>query len=345
MSSRTPSESPRLTIGTVRTGLLRHSSAVSQELATRLLRLVPSEHVARSERPRPYAVSPELLTGVDCPLPSRNGSRVRGVGTLASRATITGGRVLQSCAYTTIRRAERSYRLPWSHYLARPGVVEAIGKANFPDMADGFTADDRGFRGIETTVIADRSMDLVQSSRMLDGKRPFAAPRTTLHWAFETAPSGREAESGRRAFVIVNDELRTLRLAANAAPLETVLDFCEDLALHDWLLSTLLTLIDRAGFGQDDWTRTTDRIRPTVDHLLHLWWPGARIPEGFMPFWDSLDKRLGFRKQWEMSVNRIRDQLALGTLLTMLSSLESGTRKHESPLSRPAPLGAPADSP
>jgi len=345
MPSRTNSESPRLTVGTVRTGLLRHSSAVSQELATRLLRLVPSEHVARSERPRAYAVSPELLTGVDCLLPSRNGSRVRGVGTLASRATITGGRVLQASAHTTVVRAERSYRQPWSHYLARPGVVEAIGRLNVKDVADGFTTDDRGFRGIETTIIADRAMDLVQASPLLDGKRPFAALRTTLHWAFETpAPEG-PAESGRLAFVIVNDELRTLRLTATAAPLETVLDFCEDLALHDWLLSTLLTLIDRAGFGQDDWTRVTSRVRPTVDHLLHLWWPGARVPEGFMPFWDSLDKSLGFRQQWEMSVNRIRDQLALGTLLTMLSSLESGTEKHESPLTRSTAFRTPADSP
>ncbi|MEO3782787.1 SCO2521 family protein [Actinocorallia sp. B10E7] len=345
MSSRTHSEPPRLTVGTVRTGLLRHSSAVSRELAIRLLRLVPSEHVAWSARPRAYAVSPELLTGVDCPLPSRNGSRVRGVGTLASRATITGGRILQSSAHTTVVRAERSYRQPWSHYLARPGVVEAIGKPNFQDIADGFTADDRGFRGIETTIIADRAMDLVQASRLLDGKRPFAAPRTTLHWAFETPPSEGAAESGRLTFVIVNDELRTLRLAANTASLGTVLDFCEDLALHDWLLSTLLTLIDRAGFGQDDWTRVTNRIRPTVDHLLHLWWPGARVPEEFMPFWDSLDKRLGFKQQWEMSVNRIRDQLALGTLLTMLGSLENGTEKHESPLPRSAPFRAPADSP
>lgn len=329
MSSRTTSEPSRLTIGTVRTGLLRHSSAVSQDLAARLLRLVASEHVARAERPRTYAVSPELLTGVDCALPSHNGSQVRGVGTLASRATITGGRILQSSTYTTVVRAERSYRQPWAHYLARPGVVEAIGKCSLEDTAAGFTADGRGSRGIATTVIADRAMDRVQSSLLLDGKRPFAAPRTTLHWSFETASFSGKAGSGRLKFVIVNDELRTLRLVSDETPLEVALAFCEDVALHDWLLSTLLTLIDRAGFGQGGWDRAISRIRPAVDHLLHLWMPGARFPEEFAPLWSSLDKHLGFTRQWEISVNRIRDQLSLGTLLTMLSSLEKGIEGHE----------------
>jgi hypothetical protein len=329
MSSRTTSDSSRLVIGTVRTGLLRHSSAVSQDLAVRLLRLIPSEHVARAERPLPYAVSPELLTGIDCALPSRNGSRVRGVGTLASRATITGGRVLQSSAYATVVPSESSYRLPWSHYLARPGVIEAIGKCNFPDMADGFTAEEQRHRRIASSVIADQAMDRVQSSPLLDGKRPFAAPRITLHWAFETAASPETAASGRLGFVVVNDELRTMKLTSGDFSLEGMLAFCEDLALHDWLLSTLLTLIDRAGFGQDAWARTISRIRPAVDHILHLWAPGTRFPEEFMPLWSDLDKHLGLTQQWEISVNRIRDQLSLGTLLTMLGSLEKGMGRHE----------------
>jgi len=318
MSSRTTSETTRLTIGTVRTGLLRHSSAVSQDRAVQLLGLVPGEHVARSGRPLSYAVSPELLTGIDCALPSSTRSRVRGIGTVASRAVITGGRVVQASAYTTLVRAGHSQRRPWSYYLARPGVVEAIRKINFNDAADGFTAVEDEFRGIRTTILADQVMGLVQESSLLDGKRPFAAQRTTLHWTLESIESRDERKSGHLRFVIVNDVLRTLRIAATPESLGSVVDFCEELALHDWLLGTLLALIDRAGFGQGDWRRTSGGIRPAIDHLLHLWMPGARVSPELLPLRDGLDRRLGLTQQWKASTDRIRDQLSLGVLMNLL---------------------------
>ena len=75
-------------------------------------------------------LSPDLLTGVDCRLPSNSGRQVRGAGTVVSRAIITGRRILQGSAYTKITSGRENRRLPWSHYLSQPGQIEAVGKAD-----------------------------------------------------------------------------------------------------------------------------------------------------------------------------------------------------------------------
>ena len=82
-------------MGEVNTGLLRHSTAVSETVASTLVDLVPGIRVRGSKRPIAYVQSPDLLTGIDCPLPVSSGAKVRAVGTAVSRAAITGGHVLQ----------------------------------------------------------------------------------------------------------------------------------------------------------------------------------------------------------------------------------------------------------
>ncbi|GAB3965390.1 hypothetical protein [Plantactinospora veratri] len=69
-----------LTLGEVHTGLLQNSSSLSLENTAQLLDLLVGQRVRRSERPIAYAVSPDQLTGVDCRLPTRSGSRTRGWG-------------------------------------------------------------------------------------------------------------------------------------------------------------------------------------------------------------------------------------------------------------------------
>ena len=59
---------------------------------------------------------------------------------------------------------------------------------------------------------------------------------------------------------------------------------------------------------------TISRLRPVIDHLLHLWMPGAQVDRGLMSIWADLERKPGFTRQWEASVNRVRDQVSLHTL-------------------------------
>ncbi|WP_460363047.1 SCO2521 family protein [Actinocorallia lasiicapitis] len=300
----------------MRTGFARHSRQLSRELASALLDLVPGEQVRHANRPRPYAVSPEPLTGVDCSIPSKNGRRVRGVGTVAARATLTGGRVLQACAYTSLVPSAKGYRLPWSHYLGHPGTVEVLGKMNADDTAAGYAEDERGFLGIQLGVIAEHTMNNVQSSPLLDGGLPVKASRGSWRWAFQCPePGGREIFR----FKILTDGTRLLRLSIPGQNIPDMLDLIEDMALHDWLLGTVEGILERAELGNGSTSRMVDRVRPVIDHVLHHWMPGARITPELLPLWNALDRVQGLTRQWEISVNRVRDQLALGTI-SMLSA-------------------------
>ena len=73
-----------LTLGEVHTGLLQHATALSPAHCERILTLREGEAVIRSQRPIPFAASPEMLTGVDCRMPSQTGRQVRGAGTVHS---------------------------------------------------------------------------------------------------------------------------------------------------------------------------------------------------------------------------------------------------------------------
>ncbi|NYV75936.1 hypothetical protein HW445_16715, partial [Streptomyces sp. UH6] len=72
-----------LLCGEVRTCLLPAHQALDIRAAAQLLRLRADERVLVSERPNLYARSPDTLTGVDCPLPSATGAKVRAVGAVA----------------------------------------------------------------------------------------------------------------------------------------------------------------------------------------------------------------------------------------------------------------------
>jgi hypothetical protein len=108
--------------------------------------------------------------------------------------------------------------------------------------------------------------------------------------------------------------LRTLRLQCGADQAAAIAELCEDLALHDWLLTTLLDVIERSRIGAGSRQQAVDRLGPAIDHLLHLWMPAARLDRSLTTVWDSLERRPGFSRQWHASVNRIRDQIALSTI-------------------------------
>ncbi|SCF34178.1 SCO2521 family protein [Micromonospora carbonacea] len=296
-----------LLIGEVHTGLLQHSTALSASTVAQVLRLRPGERAGIMDRPIRYAVSPSLLTGVDCRFGGASGG-TRVVGAVSSRSTVTGGHVVQASSFARITPDSRRRRAVWSHYLARPGVLEPLG-GRLADRADeDFLTSEQPGGGLDLGAINTRLMDVVQSAG-LDRRAPFRVPRTRLRW------TARHTTTAHIDFGVEEGHLRSLRLGLAPAagdPWDEVRSFCEDVALHDWLLTGLLHLIDRA-VGADG-ADAVRRLRPIVDHLLHLWMPAARPDRTTAPLWASLDRQVGFSRQWDSCATWVRDRVGLASL-------------------------------
>jgi hypothetical protein len=301
-----------LVLGEVQTAALRHSGGMSPSAAQDVLALMPGERVRVSERPISYAVSPKTYTGVDCRITARSGAKVRGVGTLMGRASLTGGRVLQSSAVAHVDPNTGGYRRAWSHYLARLGVVEALGRTDMPGTAAEHLAADRGTSTMGMGAFCARLLSEVQAKPMLDRKPPLRASRTVLRWA---AIIEEGTDEVRVRFTVREEGLRTVRLVLAPADIDDIVDLFEDLALHDWLLTALLSVIEQSRIGVEQPAQSVVRLRPAVDHLLHLWMPAARLNGFALSAWEALEGRPGLSKQWDASVRRVRDQLAMAAAL------------------------------
>ena len=313
-----------LTFGEIHTGLLQNSTALPSDRVSALLDLVVGERVSRSERPMTYASSPDRLAGVDCSLPSASQRDTRAIGTVISHLTVTGGHVVQGSAQTTILAVHRhGLRLPWSHYLARPGKLEPIGKLSPADVADGFLTGARRPVTLDVGAISGRAIDEIQASPLLDRKRPFRTSRTVLRWAVLPPPTG---SGNSAAFSIDSKTVRTLLLGSAEHEPAAVQRLCEDLALHDWLLTTILTLLDNSLDAPGSRAQRVKKLHPAVEWLLHLWMPAARVDPALLPLWELLDERSGFSKQWRTSVDRIRDQLNLSTMTLLEEAGEAAER-------------------
>lgn len=312
-----------LTFGEIHTGLLQNSTALPSERVSALLDLVVGERVRRSERPIARAVSPDRLTGVDCSLPSGSQRDTRGIGTVVSHLAITGGHVVQGSTQATIAPVRRNgLRLPWSHYLAQPGMIEPIGKLNLTDVATGFLAGSRRATTLDVGAISGREIDEIQASPLIDRKRPFRTSRTVLRWA--VLPPSEEGNSA--SFSIDSKTMRTLLVHSEEHAADELQLLCEDLALHDWLLTTILTLLDSSLDTQGSRAQRVRKLHPAVEWLIHLWLPAAHVDPSLQPLWDTLDARSGFTKQWRTSVDRIRDQLNLSTMTLLEEAGEAAAK-------------------
>ncbi|MGW0662857.1 SCO2521 family protein [Streptodolium elevatio] len=336
---------PLLVVGEVRTALLMNSRPLGRIGAEALLALlVHGAHVRTAERPVPRALSADLVEAVDCPVRTGSAAKARGVGTLLARAKVTGGRVLQASTRGALVPGG-TRRLPWAHYLERPGTVEVIGRARADDLANGFPGTRPPDRELAPGAVSERLLGQVQRSPALDHQATFRARRTQLRWS--AAPS----ESGSRpggTFTLYGATERTLelRLPADRFPAITeIAALCEDLALHDWLLSVLAEAADRACAGQSD-SASLRRIRPAVHQLIHLWSPGVDTSAELLAVWEDLEARPGFSRQWQTCVDRIRDSMALNILEGL--SRRPGTPDHlggdPDPRSRPSSQPSPLPS-
>jgi hypothetical protein len=118
-----------------------------------------------------------------------------------------------------------------------------------------------------------------------------------------------------------------VRLRAEEPNARSLADFCADLALHDWLLSTLTDIVDRAVARARPPAELIGMLRPGIDHLVHAWMPAAHASRALDFIWQELDLRSGFSLQWQKTVERIRDQLSVG-LVEALNSF-NGTMRQE----------------
>lgn len=306
-------------LGEVHTGLLQTRSPLEIDQAARLLELVPGESVLVSERPMPFVQSPRVLTGVDCDLPVASGRSIRVIGTVAARAALTGGHVVQGSAHARVAATDRTHRLPWSHYLALPGTLEAVGRTPGGEAATAFLGGgDRDTLDLGT--IAARVVDRLQRADLLVRGSPVKAARTKLRWA---AWTDGEPGPARVEFRVEPRGLRTLRLRAGNLPVEDLAALCEDIAVHDWLLTVLIDLVRKSALGVTDRRTAIDRLLPAIDYLLHLWMPAARLTGDLLGVWQALESRPGFTRQWETLVRRIRDQLSVGAV-TALAAHRAG---------------------
>ncbi|MFE2428612.1 SCO2521 family protein [Streptomyces sp. NPDC059373] len=301
-----------IVVGEVRTGLVLNSHSMRTASVEALLDIVPGQRVRSYRRPVQRSVSADLLHGVDCPVFTGSGARTRGIGTLAARACVVGGRVLQGSTRAVLARGGER-RLAWAHYLERPGVIEVSGRGRDGDLPTRFLAGG-GPGALDPGAVSEWLTGRVQNSALLDHRPAFRARRSRLRWSACLAGDRFEG-----AFTLVDDELRTLRLSVpphlHADP-EELTALCEDLALHDWLLGTVASVADRACTGSGSGAALR-RLRPAIDHLVHLWMPGAAVASGLLDAWDLLESCPGLTRQWDACVNRIRDHMALRALEMM----------------------------
>lgn len=309
-----------LAVGEIRTGLLRHSATLTRSATTRLLDLLPGEAVLESQRPIQHALSPDVANGVDCQVVTDTGARIRAVGTILTHAAITGGRVLQTSSYTHIDPAGSRLRQQWSHYTAQPGRLETVGQADAAKLAAGFVE----YTGIpapgclDLGSVCERLSLRLQASEILDGRPPMKSQWTRLRWS--VLYTAKDDDSPPTAdFTLLDDANRSVLLRVpfklrDTYRLDEVLELCRDLALHDWMLTTLTRRIERASAVTGDRAQSVGELYPTVSNLLHLWLPGARVSPELEAVWNGFERQPGFTRQWRIAVDWVRDQLSLHTL-------------------------------
>lgn len=300
--------------GEIHTGLIQHSHALSIRGTTELLSIAPGERVRVSARPLAYAQSPEFLTGLDCRLPMR-GRTTRAVGTAIGRAVSVGGRIVLGSGFTEIRPGGRDFRQPWSHYLSRPGVLETIGKAELSRMVTDVGVELPAVKALNLAAVNQRTLDLLRRHDRLDHRAPFRAGPTRLRWiAYAPGEFGPAAQAPAAVSLTIKDSpQRVMVLRTTETSPRALATLFEDIAVHDWLLTTLSELLDRTGIGSPDRTRgeVTARLRPVIDHLLPLWMPSVRIAATLRGVWPALEKNPGFTRQWDNLVQRVRDQFTV----------------------------------
>ncbi|WP_405177950.1 SCO2521 family protein [Nocardia sp. NBC_01377] len=311
---------PLVVLGEVRTCLVPDSSTLSRGAVEELLALVPGRRVTSRQRPIAWASSPTTAVGVDCRLATVSRSAGRAVGTVGVNAVVVGGRVLSSSAKTTVTDAEMGRRNVWSHYLERVGVIELLSRSRAgidtaADLAEGFLMPDEPQADtLDLESISDRLLMTVRMNATLNQKSPIPTDTTRLRWAARIA----NVSSPAVVFRVQDETVRTALITVrDQAELAAVHRLCEDLALHDWLLTVIDAEVERADLFRSASPESVSVLAPLLEHLVCLWMPGAHVPVGLQPAWDQLQADPGFTDQWNARVGQLRDRMTVATLAAL----------------------------
>ncbi|GAB6898780.1 SCO2521 family protein [Kineosporia succinea] len=317
---------PVLALGEIRTGLLPHSGPLPSDATADLLTPGPGRPPRRWERPVAHVAAPHSFTGVDCWMPSAVGRRLRGVGTVSTEVRVTGGQVVQAHTRTGLRVAGQKRRLPWSHYLAQPGTVETWGPVRAAELAEAFFAEPAASGGVlDLGGPSVHRLNQIRGSARLDRLQTYRPEQTRLRWV--AVP---ETGTPSVVFTLRSRAVHTLLVRVPPEVMPQADELCLDIALHDWLLSSLLGLIERAGIGRADRSAVVATLAPAVDHLIHAWLPGARLGPVLAELRAEADRVSGLSAQWASAVSRVRDQIAL-------AAVEQAVRQRP----RPSRVGEP----
>ncbi|KQY38608.1 hypothetical protein ASD42_09500 [Nocardia sp. Root136] len=303
----------------MRTALLPESAALSRDSAAELVAVAHGMPVRSRERPVSWAQSPVVAEGVDCRLAVPSTRRVRAVGAVAAQATVTGGRIVQTAAHCAVVGAQSSRRQPWVHYMGRVGVLDVLTQITpelGKDVAQGFVAvGDPANASFDPGAIAARMATKLRRAPTLNQRPPMYSDTTRLRWSARVL-AGVEP---LLTMTMRDRELRTVEIVVgDGAQLADVQAFCHDLAMHDWLLTALIEVTDEAAemFELSD-SPVEQVLSPMLEHLVHLWMPGAATPASMQGMWAALETDPGFTRQWQARVGQMRDRLAVATLTAL----------------------------
>jgi hypothetical protein len=197
--------------------------------------------------------------------------------------------------------------------------VEAVSKpgdAAGARLADGHLRPNNGDR-LDLTSISRRMSTSIRVDPRLDQGVPFRAGTTQLRWAVEVGTPG-----DRPGFVfrLDSDTQRSVRLIVPESEVTAAQRFCEDLAVHDWLLTTIGQVADRFGPADQEVGRVLDQLAPLLEQLAPLWMPGAHTPAALRRPWEQLEADPGFTRQWTARVGQLRDRMTTATLHALRNS-------------------------
>ena len=297
---------PQVVLGAVTTGLLNTSEPLPMEAARQALALLPGVSAEWRRHPIEQVVSPDLFFGLDCRLAVRSGAQPRAIGTARARALLTAGHVLQGSASVAVVLGASKRRLPWAHYAARTGTVEAINKAEPADLVTGFLNPGPGSNQLDLDKTGSYVMSLLSRVPQVDRQARLKTQTRRLLWAAHlkdiAEPEGRVEAGDDGEFRVQMDTPPRL--------LPMVVEFCEVLALHDWLLAALKNAFDRsARRGR----RAEDEIGPALSCLGHIWNPLAHLPSEMRWLWEALEDEAQLSWEWQSTLTRVRDKVTLLT--------------------------------
>jgi len=298
-------QQPTLAFGEVRTCLIQNLGTLSTSATEALMQLTPGSPVSKVERPMRRVLSPEQVTGVDCKLRVAREGRARAIGTVLSHAIVTNGRILQGSAHVALTAAGSNERREWRHYLRRQGVVEVIGSPHPNNLLDGFLSDTPPAQGVDLTSISDRIIDSVQQSPKLDHKTALRAGTGVVRWAATLHP-----DNVPTVGIVKSDvsNVHAVRLEGRPDDLPMLIRFCEEFALHEWLLTTVKdVIVARAETDIERGGDPLDSLLFALNQLGPLWMPPTYLSERMKALWEGVENRTHYTNVFDRQVARVRD--------------------------------------